>query len=239
MKDTPETISGVHLIAAVGRSGQIGLGGKIPWHGIPELAAHTRRDLSHFARMSNDGILIMGSVTAQNLPKNFDPGSRVIYTWSRRDWGSPQAMLTALRSMYPQNNIWICGGQKVYELFMPYVECHHITVIPYDGPADRFMPPILPVYGTVPVVLQERLMQDDVLVQSTAISVFKINPIVPDRKVALVILRPDGPMTIWHGWLVDMPKSLFDRADEAHVSDWTYRRVAEKAAETGKGILLQ
>lgn len=138
---------GVHLIAAVGLSGQIGLDGKVPWHGQPHFAENTERDLDQFARMTTGGILIMGSVTTQSLPKNFKPGSRTIFQWSRRNWSSPLAMLRTIRANNPHRDIWICGGQKVYELFIPYVDWHHISVIPYDGPADRFMPPILPTWA--------------------------------------------------------------------------------------------
>jgi len=131
---------GVHLIAAVGLSGQIGLDGEVPWHGRPEFAEHTARDLAEFARLTAGGILIMGSVTAAKLPPTFKPKDRDIIVWHRHD--DPAAVLMASRN----RNIWICGGQKVYEVFIPFVDWHHVSVIPYEGPADRFLPPILPTW---------------------------------------------------------------------------------------------
>lgn len=146
MHRSTKSPAGVHLIAAVGLSGQIGLDGKVPWHGDPRFKDETARDLDQFARMTAGGVLIMGSVTAANLPKGFRPGGRTIYTWSRKEWRSPHEMLVALTETYRYRDIWICGGQKVYELFTPHVDWHHISVIPYDGPADRYMPPMLPIW---------------------------------------------------------------------------------------------
>lgn len=139
--------AGIHLIAATGLSGQIGLEGKVPWHGDPKFAEHTERDLDQFARMTAGGILVMGTVTAKNLPKNFNLGGRELCTWSRSErWASPAEFLIELRTTYKYRDIWICGGQKVYELFIPFVDWHHISVIPYDGPADRYLPPVLPIW---------------------------------------------------------------------------------------------
>lgn len=138
-------MAGIHLIAAVGLSGQIGLHEQVPWHGDPEFAEHTARDLAEFARLTAGGILIMGSVTAAGLPRSFSPKDRQIVIW--RKHYDPADVLGHYRKT--GRDIWICGGQKVYEVFVPHVDWHHISVIPYDGPADRFMPPILPTWEPI------------------------------------------------------------------------------------------
>lgn len=146
-------MSNVHLIAAVGLSGQIGLDGKIPWHGDERFAYQTRADLKEFSRLTEGGILIMGATTAAQMPmmRGLDPsklltmdlnGGRSLVVWTRRLGEDPHDLLKALS--HEGRNIWICGGQTVYELFIPYVDWHHISVIPYEGPADRFLPPIIP-----------------------------------------------------------------------------------------------
>lgn len=73
------------------------------------------------------------------------------------------------------------------------------------------------------------------------VNLFVKSPIIPDRKVALVVKdgTEAGRGVIWYGWIAEMPETEFARADEAHVSEWTYNRLAEKAAETGKGIPVQ
>ena len=131
---------GVHLIAAVGLSGQIGLDGEVPWHGRPEFEEHTARDLAEFARLTAGGVLIMGSVTAAKLPSTFKPRDRQIMIWHRHH--DPEDVIRHYRKQ--ERDVWVCGGQQVYETLTPYVDWHHISVIPYDGPADRYLPPILP-----------------------------------------------------------------------------------------------
>jgi len=136
----------IHLIAAIGLHGQIGLNGKVPWHGLPQYAEQTRLDLAEFSRLTGGGTMVMGRVTAGSLPLtllrsgNLE-GNRRLAVWHRND--DPAQFLSGL-----VRPIWICGGQKVYEIFIPYVDWHHISVIPYDGPADRFFPPILPNWKT-------------------------------------------------------------------------------------------
>lgn len=137
---------GVHLIAAVGLSGQIGLDGKVPWHGDPTYAEHTARDLAEFARLTEGGVLLMGSITARTIPLGFKPRGRELVVWNRHMMGAGTAelFLRDIRRTRPQRNIWVCGGEKIYQMFLPFVDWHHISVIPYDGAADRFMPPIIP-----------------------------------------------------------------------------------------------
>lgn len=70
------------------------------------------------------------------------------------------------------------------------------------------------------------------------VNLFTVNPVIPDKMVALVKTfgTTAGPITIWYGWIAHMPEDLFAEANEAHVSQWTYDRIASKAEETGKGI---
>lgn len=73
----------------------------------------------------------------------------------------------------------------------------------------------------------------------TDLNVFVKNAVVPDRHIALVVITDGQPETIWYGLVVDIPEAEFNRADEAHVSAWTYDRIAERAEATGKGYPLQ
>ena len=137
----------VHLIAATGLSGQIGLNGEIPWHNDPAFDAITRKDVAQFTRMTAGGVLVMGSITAKMLPANFREGDRAVLAWSRASFSSPRELLAYAQAVHRGRDVWICGGQKVYELFMPFVDWFHVSVLPYDGPADRFLPPILPSWS--------------------------------------------------------------------------------------------
>lgn len=139
-------MASVHLIAAVGLSGQLSFKGDIPWHQDRAFQEHAQRDLAEFARLTAGGVLIIGRATLETMPMTFQPKDRKIVKWTRRIGMSPADLIQDAREAHPARDIWICGGQKVYELFIPFVDWHHISVIPYDGPADRWMPPILPTW---------------------------------------------------------------------------------------------
>lgn len=113
----------IHLIAAVGRSGQLGLDNKLPWH-CPE-------DLKWFKEMTMGQVVVVGHNTAQTLPPL--PG-RWIHVMGRDQ--TCQEVIEA----FPDLDIWIIGGAKTYAKWLPYVDRFHINVIDYDGPADTWMP---------------------------------------------------------------------------------------------------
>lgn len=147
----------VHLIAAVGMSGQIGLNGKLPWQDDPAHKQWMAQDLAMFGAMTAGGCLIMGVKTLESLPSTWEPGNRQVYAYSRRGFGSwggkPAALIAHIGEAFPGRSIWICGGAVVYEDFMPFVDVSHISHSPYDGPADRWMPPI---YYRVPAHTMRR-----------------------------------------------------------------------------------
>ena len=137
----------LHLIAAVGLRGQIGYRGKLPWEGDPQFQSASKRDLSWFARLTSGCVLIMGKGTFDSLPPNFDPGDRQIVIYSRQ-LGAPGEFLADLFAQHGGGDYWVCGGEAIYRTFMPYIQFYHITQIPYDGPADRYMPPLVGVTTT-------------------------------------------------------------------------------------------
>lgn len=130
----------ITLIAAVGRRGQIGLNGRLPWHDT--------EDLRRFRERTSWGVVIMGRRTAAvvgELP------NRVIRVWDGAT--EPEAFL---RSIYDDETlpfwatghgsrpprVFIAGGAHTYRAFLPL--CRHIdlTRIDYDGTADTWMPPL-------------------------------------------------------------------------------------------------
>lgn len=115
----------IHLIAAVGRSGQLGLDGTLPWH-EPE-------DLKWFKAMTMGQTLVVGHNTAQGLPPL--PG-RNVHVMKRHDTPLPYIVMAKARGI----DLWIIGGAKTYELWLPYIDRFHINRVDYDGPADAWMP---------------------------------------------------------------------------------------------------
>lgn len=119
----------IHLIAAVGRSGQIGLDGKLPWH-HPE-------DLKWFKALTMGQTLIVGHNTAQTLPPL--PG-REILVMKRGDTPEPYLVLAKVKN----KDLWVIGGARTYQQWAPFVDRFHISRIDYDGPADTYLPDLIP-----------------------------------------------------------------------------------------------
>lgn len=119
----------LYLIAAVGRSGQLGLSGKLPWR--------DPADLKWFRLMTTGGIVIVGHNTAQVLPEL--PDRTVVVDDRSR---SPEDILADLLRTAGHRAIFVAGGAKTYRRYMHLVTRHYVSVIDYDGPADTFMPPL-------------------------------------------------------------------------------------------------
>lgn len=113
----------VNLIAAVGRRGQLGLAGKLPWH-APE-------DLAWFRQMTMDKTVICGGRTAQSLPPL--PG-RHLYVMERGQ--TPENVI----KMFAGSDIWVIGGAETYKQWLPFVDRVYLSRIDYDGEADTWMP---------------------------------------------------------------------------------------------------
>ena len=122
-------MSDLFLIAAVGRSGQLGLDGKLPWHDAA--------DLRWFKTMTTGGTIIVGHNTAQGLPELPD---RTVVVDDRSQ--APESILEDLRRESSFRAIYVAGGAKTYRRYLHLVTRHLISVIDYDGPADTWMPPL-------------------------------------------------------------------------------------------------
>lgn len=119
----------VNLIAAVGRRGQLGLDGKLPWKDA--------KDLAWFRKMTMGGFVVVGPKTYHGLPPL--PGRYLFLDDKHRE---PLDIIAQLRGISHNREIWIAGGAKTYARWIPFVEHLHISKIDYDGPADVWMPPI-------------------------------------------------------------------------------------------------
>jgi len=109
----------------------IGNDGKIPWH-IPS-------DLKYFKEQTIGKRLIMGSQTYTSLPIKLK--DRSIYVLSR----DPDISLTDVIIINSPNvlddideEIMICGGESVYDLFAPKIDRILLSLVLTHTPGDRF-----------------------------------------------------------------------------------------------------
>lgn len=127
-------MSQITLIAAVGRRGQLGLNGDMPWgRGHPE-------DLKRFREKTTGGIVIVGHNTWRWVA-HLDGTHGRIFLEDNLRW-TPFELAERLARRFDNPNIWIAGGAKTYARWMTRCTAFDITRLPYDGPADVWMPPI-------------------------------------------------------------------------------------------------
>lgn len=125
----------VNMIAAIGRRGQIGLDGALPWHSAADLAL--------FQQQTNGSAIVMGGRTLDELAKVSGsrqplPG-RVVYSYRRHN--TPDELFGLIAMDRPGWPVWIAGGAHVYRVFAPFVTGLRIlSLIDYDGEADAWFP---------------------------------------------------------------------------------------------------
>lgn len=129
----------ISLIAAHGKSRQIGLKGQIPF----------KSDLKRFKYLTLGKTLLMGRKTYESIGKHL-PGREMIVITKKTDF-NPKHVFVAntmedavqLAKLLKTTELMIAGGQEVYEFFMPIADRAYITTIDYDGPADTYFPQMM------------------------------------------------------------------------------------------------
>jgi dihydrofolate reductase len=129
-------------IAAMSLNRVIGNKGEIPWR-IPD-------DLKYFRKVTTDREngrhLIMGHTTFQQvgvLPERFiyvltnDLNKRSLSPRNTHRYVNYDD-LTSLP--VPWNNIWVCGGSQIYNLFLPQCNAVYLTIVFDEYEGDTFMP---------------------------------------------------------------------------------------------------
>jgi dihydromethanopterin reductase len=119
-------------MCAIGRRGQLGLAGRLPWEGDADPAYVA--DVARFFAETRGHVLLLGPRTFASVPP-FAFADRTIV--QIRSHQLPSVMVNAHRD----RDVFIGGGPAVWESYAPFIEHWDITRLPYDGPADRWFDP--------------------------------------------------------------------------------------------------
>lgn len=130
----------LHAIAAMGKNRQIGLKGYMPWAN-PE-------ELRHFQKTTKGGILIMGRKTWESIGKELTGRKTIVISRKKKENTKntffvktpEEAIELASFVRIACQKVWVCGGQKIYEHFLPDIGKITLSVVEYDGKADTFFP---------------------------------------------------------------------------------------------------
>ena len=136
------------VIVAQAENRAIGLDGDMPWH--------LSGDLRRFKALTMGHPVVMGRRTWESLPKRPLAGRRNIVL-SRDEGFAPNgaevvhsvgglfALLAEHNTQTPDDEVFIIGGGRIYEMLMPYVQRLYVTWVHRPFPqADTFFPAIDP-----------------------------------------------------------------------------------------------
>jgi dihydrofolate reductase len=125
------------LIAAVSENNIIGKDGKIPWH-IPE-------EIKHFKDLTLEHPVIMGRKTYESIQDKFRPLVKRKNIVLSKNFRSNEEIYLARNieealELAENKDTYIIGGEKIYNLFLPFINKIELTRIHrfYDG--DSFFP---------------------------------------------------------------------------------------------------
>ncbi len=126
-------------IVAVDKNGAIGKGGRLPWH--------YSADMKFFRETTTGNACVMGHRTWLTLGKPLkDRLNIVLSRQSEIDLHDSFIPLRDARHVlalnkYLEGDLFIIGGARIYETFVPYIEKWIVTEVPLavQG-ADAFMP---------------------------------------------------------------------------------------------------
>ena len=122
----------IRVMCAIGRRGQIGLQGRLPWEGASGIEYVA--DVQRFFAVTRGHVLIAGPLTIASIPP-FAFEDRTICAIRSAE---PPADVIA---RYPDRVIYVGGGPAVWTSYAPFVRHWDITRLPYDGAADRWFDP--------------------------------------------------------------------------------------------------
>jgi len=129
----------IYCLVAVEKSQGIGCNNQMPW-------PHLKGDLTWFKKKTVDHCVIMGSNTWTSLPANFRPlpnrinavVSRKIQSDADYTFLDPSDAVRELKLLHPEKDIYIIGGQQIYNSCKDLVDIFYITEIDADYTCDKF-----------------------------------------------------------------------------------------------------
>lgn len=129
----------IHIIAAVGNQGEIGYKN--------QLLCHLPADLKHFKELTTGHTILMGRKTWDSLPKKPLPNRRNIVISRNKNFRAEGAESfsspdEALKNIGAGEEVFIIGGEQIYQLFLDKAAILHLTRILADFEADAFFPEI-------------------------------------------------------------------------------------------------
>tara|TARA_Y100000590_G_scaffold76174_1_gene84273 strand:+ start:185 stop:667 length:483 start_codon:yes stop_codon:yes gene_type:complete len=126
----------ISLIAAFTEEGVIGKDGKIPWT--------LKEDLKHFRNKTEGSSIVMGRKTYESIGRPLPNRLNIVMTKNPKMLEgvkevSNRKEALEIASSY-SNEVFIIGGEKIYEEFLPLATKMYLTKIDIKTKGDAFFP---------------------------------------------------------------------------------------------------
>lgn len=121
------------LIAAIGKNGVIGKGGKIPWK--------IKGEQLRFKELTMGNVVVMGRRTYEEIGKPLSGRTTIVLSKTKKFEGtlSASSLFEAI-SLADGKDIFIAGGEALYREALPLADKLFITEVEFSGDGDAFFP---------------------------------------------------------------------------------------------------
>lgn len=130
----------VIAVAALADNLVIGSEGELPWESISE-------DKRQYRARVRDSPVILGRKTFEAMRDDLPGSIQLVLSRSDREWGRNSAYgVTSVEealtfaSSRGAKEVYVLGGAKIYELFLPYCDRMVLSRIPQSYPGDSTFP---------------------------------------------------------------------------------------------------
>lgn len=129
----------ISIIAAIGKNNELGKDNQLLWH-LPN-------DLKHFKNLTIEHPIIMGRKTYESLGKPLPNRTNIVVS-RRENWFEEGILIVpslkeAIKHAKKINeNIYIIGGENIYEQTIDLADRMEITQVDCSTEADAFFPKI-------------------------------------------------------------------------------------------------
>ena len=126
----------INIIAAIGKNKELGKYNKLIWN-LPS-------DLEFFKETTMGKYVVMGRKTYESIPSNLPGRTKIVLSNSNLEQVSDAICyhnIFDIMENLKKEDLFIIGGQTVYEQFLPYTDIMYLTEIDaVDYQADAYFP---------------------------------------------------------------------------------------------------
>ena len=134
------------------------------------LLVHIRKDMRRFREITEHNTIIVGRETLATFPNGQPLKNRENIVMTRNpDFRIDGAvachditMLKTLLSERDPNKVFVCGGEQIYRLLLPYCEKVLVTLTYTDTDADRYFPNLNQLEQWILTEVGEKQYENDI-----------------------------------------------------------------------------